>query len=337
MVELSVIIPFVNEWPLISATIRNVSEELRDRVDFEVIAVDNYTRENQEAGYTPDRGHTHYTHKDHRDKRWSEYEKVPVGAERHDGHIASMASKHDWLTCLRYDDKLSHWQAKNLAVQRSAGRFLLFIDAHCQVSRDSIINQLNMYKKMSYDDCTLHLPLTYHLLESKMLIYRLLNELEKGIIEYRFSGYRDEQEPYEVPCMSTCGMMISRHLYDELGGWPVELGIYSGGEHFINFTMAVLGKGKFIMPGPPLFHHGDKRGYSYRYDDMIRNRLIATYMFGGLKLADLHAKNMKGDQGFIRTMLEGIKDKCNFQRYNIQMKQVMSIQEWAEIWTNKKT
>lgn len=333
MTDLSVIIPYCNEWPMISTTIRSVSEELINRdIDFEIIAIDNYAREAFEAGYPPDRGHTHYTHKNHRGRRWSEYEDIPEGADRHEGHIASMSSKHDWLTCLRYDEKLSHWQAKNIGIQESTGKFLLFIDAHCQVSRDSIVKQYEYYRKSRYREYTLHLPLTYHILESKKLIYRLLNELDKGIIEYRFSGYRDEVEPYEVPCMSTCGMMMSRFIYDELGGWPSELGIYSGGEHFVNFTMATLGLKKYIMPGAPLYHHGDKRGYSYRYDDMVRNRLIATYMFGGSKLAELHASNIKGDQGLIMSILADIKEKCNYQRYNIQMKQETTIQEWAEKW-----
>lgn len=335
MTELSIVIPFINEWPMISTTIRSIAEELIDKVDFEIIAIDNYTREALNTGYPPDRGHAHYTHPNHKGKLWSEYESIPEGANRHEGHIKSMSSKHDWLTCLRYDEKLSHWQAKNLGVENSNGNFLLFVDAHCQVARDSIIKQFEMYKQMPYDECTLHLPLTYHILESKQLIYRLVNELDKGIIEYRFSGYRDEPEPYEVPCMSTCGMMMSRILFNKLGGWPNQLGIYSGGEHFINFVMAILGKRKFIMPGRSLYHHGDKRGYSYRYDDMIKNRLVSTYMFGGSKLAELHAKNMKGDQELIMSMLADIKEKCNFQRYNIQMEQVMTIQDWADMWKNK--
>jgi len=58
MPELAVIIPFCNEFPLICSTIRALGEELGDRVDFEVIAVDNWCNEIVAQGREPDRGHT---------------------------------------------------------------------------------------------------------------------------------------------------------------------------------------------------------------------------------------------------------------------------------------
>ena len=32
------------------------------------------------------------------------------------------------------DDKLSHWQAKNLGIEKAEGDMLFFIDAHCIIS-----------------------------------------------------------------------------------------------------------------------------------------------------------------------------------------------------------
>jgi len=57
MTELSVIIPFVQEWPLNMFTIRNIAEELRDRVDFEIIAIDNWCNQIQKQGQENDRSY----------------------------------------------------------------------------------------------------------------------------------------------------------------------------------------------------------------------------------------------------------------------------------------
>ena len=56
MADLSVIIPFVNEYPQVMFTIRNIAEELRDRVDFEIIAVNNYCDEVKAQNREEDKG-----------------------------------------------------------------------------------------------------------------------------------------------------------------------------------------------------------------------------------------------------------------------------------------
>jgi hypothetical protein len=43
--KLSVIVPFVNEWPQLVFTLGSIAEELRDRVNFEIIAIDNWCKE----------------------------------------------------------------------------------------------------------------------------------------------------------------------------------------------------------------------------------------------------------------------------------------------------
>ena len=36
------------------------------------------------------------------------------------------------------DDKLSHWQAKNLGIQESSGDLLFFVDSHCIIGGDTL-------------------------------------------------------------------------------------------------------------------------------------------------------------------------------------------------------
>lgn len=302
--EISIIIPFCNEWPQVAFTIRNIAEELMDRADFEIIAVDNWCDELKAQGASPDRGHE---------------------------HILSMSQGNEWLKVIAYDKKLSHWQAKNAGVEASTGKFLFFCDAHCIVARDALYNLYSTYRARHYDlNGTLHLPLTYHILEWHKLIYKPVIDLQKGELHYSFTRYRDKEEPYRVACMSTCGMMIERTLYDDLGGWPSELGIYGGGENFLNYSLATLGKTVNIMPGGALHHHGDKRGYSYNYNDYTRNRVIANYLVGGREMATRFIKNRKGSPDVLETILDDVITTTKTHRQWLKARQEISIQEWFE-------
>jgi glycosyltransferase involved in cell wall biosynthesis len=306
MPELSVIVPFVNEYPQVVFTLQSIAQELRDRVDFEVIAVDNGCAQADAQGYKRDQS---------------------------GDVVAAGAGVNAWLKYLKYDAKLSHWQCKNHAVQNSSGRFLWFCDAHCVVGRDSLYNMFCWYRD-NYElaNGTMHLPVTYKILDSRSLIYKLVDNLDRGEMHYAFTPLGNRDAPFRVPCMSTCGMLMSREIYDELGGWPRELGIYGGGENFINFTLAVLGRNINIYPAAPLFHHGEKREYHYTYDDYTRNRTIATYIFGGEDLAARYIEHRKGNAGVNKRILEDVLDKCWSHRDMIKNKQQLTIGEWALQW-----
>lgn len=304
MSKLSVILPFVNEYPQVLFTIQSIANDLRDRVDFEIIAINNYCEEVKKQGREEDKS----------------YEAVFAAQKA-----------NPWLKVLHYKEKLSHWQAKNLGVRNSTGDILWFCDAHCIVSRNSLWKMFEYYN-MAHEELngTIHLPLTYKLLESHKLVYKLVYNPEIGEVHYSFTGYGDlgDKPHYQVPCMSTCGAMITRQLFDELGGWPELFGIYGGGENFFNFTLAIFGKTVNIFKGNPLHHHGEKRGYSFYYDDYTRNRIIATYMFGGKEWAKKYAKHRKGSPTIIQNILNDVLSKCKDQREMIKKKQVMTIEEW---------
>ena len=307
MSKLSVVIPFCNEYPQLMWTVQSVAQDLIGRAEFEIIAINNYCDEVKAQNREEDKG----------------------------GETIKVCQRgNPWLKYLEYKDKLSHWQSKNLGVMNSTGDILWFVDAHCAISRDALFRMFHYYiDNEDKINGSLHLPLTYKILEWHRLIYKLGGEPEKGDLHYSFTGYRAADEPYEVPCMSTCGMMISRKVYDKLGGWPVELGIYGGGENFINYTLAVLGMKKWIMTGGhTLFHHGEKRGYHWNGDDMIRNRFIANYMFGGDKWLTLMRDNRKGKKEVLQKIYEDVKATCKGHRELIKRQQVIPIEEWLSKW-----
>lgn len=266
--KLSVIIVFANEWPQVVFTIRSIAEELFGRVDFEIIAVDNFCRELEQQGVKQDRA--------------SE-------------HIKSMSRFNPWLKYEVYKEKLSHWNAKRVGAQKASGEILLFIDAHCIPGRDSLVQAFFMYEKLhSQIDGTLHLPLTYHILEPRKLIYKEI--IDKTIGDYHYSFLelpKDAPLLMPVPAMSTCGMFITRKLYNYIGGFPTELGIYGGGENFINYALAVAGKNKCVYTKGVLHHHADKRGYRFNEPDRVRNRILATYIVFGKRIARSFAESRK--------------------------------------------
>ena len=286
--------------------------ELRDKCDFEIIVIDNHCDELQ-------------------------YQLDQKGEKRDRGgeYLSSLANQYrPWLKYLTYEQKLSHWNAKNTGVAASDGEFLWFCDSHCVPSQESLINMFNYYKEAHEAlNGTLHMPLSYMLERPGLeLIYKLVTDAERGVVHYSFTRYRNATMPYPVPAMSTCGMMMSRAIYDKLNGWPTEMGIYGGGENYINFTLAVLGMTKNIFPAKPLYHYASPRAYSWNYNDFHRNRCIATYMYGGEAWAYRYIMNIKGKDAVkeaIYSTVVGSK-ACIKHRQHIQAQQVKTIAAWLQ-------
>jgi glycosyltransferase involved in cell wall biosynthesis len=347
MPELSIIVPYVNEYPQILFTLQSIAQDLRGRADFEVIAVNNYCDEVIQQDRDTTRRIVRRL-KAFYDLDQPEEEIIEamegdeiglIGPEDKGGKAVKACAKgNDWLTAIEYRDKLSHWNAKRVGVQHSDSKFIQFIDAHCIIGRNALHSQYNYYRE-SYDrlDGTLHLPLTYLILEWRRLIYslRFVHDENTAQLDYKFSSYKNPSNglPYEVPCMSTCGMMMTRELYEEVGGWPEELGIYSGGEHFMNFTLAVLGKKKWIFPTDyALYHHAERRGYAFNSGDTLRNRLIAAYLYGGRDWLEENAMKAKGRPKVINRYKTDIPELCRDQRQWIKDRQEMTIFQWLEKW-----
>lgn len=319
---LSVIIPYAQEHPQIAFTVQSIYCELQhlkevSGEDFEIIVIDNHCPEleNQLAA-----------------KKWvqdggSEYMKSLAGGHR------------PWLKYLNYTDKLSHWQAKNMGVQASKGDVLWFCDSHCIVAPQSLGAMTLMYQQNWQElHGTVHLPLAYMLDGEHPLIYKLVTDPDRAVYHYSFTRFKPDSVCYEVPAMSTCGMMMHRSIYDDLGGWPKGLGIYGGGENFINFTLAVLGYKKWIFPTKPLYHYAAKRGYNWNYDDFHRNRTISTLMYGTDELARKYAMNIKGNdlqKLMIYSSVVNDEETIAHSRM-LRSKHVIPIEKWAREWQPEK-
>lgn len=336
--KLSIIMPFCGEYPQNIFTIMSIWNQLRDSgIDWELVAVNNWCDKvatQADYSYTcPDCKTARKITRAEANRYRPPYKRDDPGGAR----VKSYAAMHRWLTYVEYTDKLSHWNAKNAGVSASTGDVLFFIDAHCALVPGSLIEMFNYYSEHSSDlNGTLHMPIAYFLeRDGKALIYKLVAKPEISAYNYSFTRYHTSELPYRVPCMSTCGMMMTRALYNLLGGWPKELGIYGGGENFINFTLAVLGKTINIYPTRALHHYAEKRGYNWEFTDHKRNQIIATYMFGGPDRARMFSKHCKLDQQTAKKVVAGVIEVCADHRAHIEKNQIMSIEEWYGKWQQR--
>lgn len=303
---ISVIVPFCNEFPQVIFTIRALAEELVNRTDFEIIAVNNYCEQVKKQGREEDKGFA---------------------------SLQAASQVNPWLKVLKYDKELSHWQSKNFGIKNSQGGFLFFADAHVSPARDSIFPMYQFYKQNHEElNGTIHLPLTYQILDNRKLVYEPKIDLSIAKFSYRFKTYQHFDRPFQVPCMSTCGMMITREKMQKLGYWPNSLGIYGGGEPFINYTSATMGWKRWIWNGNALHHFGEKRGYSYNYTNWVHNETVACFFIGGEKCAERFIANVRGTRVVLDAILAGILSNREtiLQKSLIDEQRTMTIEDWWE-------
>lgn len=343
--ELSIIIPFAGEYPQILFTIQSLAYTLRDKINFEIIAVDNNCQELQDQWSVARAKAARHLNNVAVEKRREIFDDDIVGivnmiapmiGQNKSGEaIKASVRGNKWLRYIRFDDRLSHWECKRRAVIAARADTLLFMDAHC-IASNGIAEMFRQYTD-GYDNISsFHMPLTYKILEWHRLIYKMV--IKDHFYGYSFTGFpaiKDAgPDPVEVPCMSTCGMMISKKVYNRVGGWPTGLGAYGGGENFMNYALSVTGHSKFIYPGVTLHHHGDRRDYHYQYDTTLWNRLVAHYLFGGKKaLYNLHGVS-KGNPVVLGRMVSDILTNVDYQhqRSIIKDNTTINLVDWVKSW-----
>ena len=314
---LSVIIPFYWEHPQLIFTLQSLINELEfNNVCYEIILINNA------ATY--------------------QHEHIELDSMRYINKKKSEGCL-DKVILLEYTDTLSHWQAKNLGIKNARGDLLLFLDAHVIVSPGAVSEMLRRFNELP-EHSTYHLPIIYMLGNKEdALIYELVSDLDKGIVDYKFKKIDPEAYQIEVPCMSTCGMLIKKEtMLDKFSGWPSSLGSYSGGEHYINFVGAVLGIRKFVLNRGAVYHYAAPRSYDIVYEDIYRNRATATYLHGGEELFERYLSKLsrlrRGEisqrmVNKIRVEVPGNPENQERRQY-IETNSVTSIENWIQKWSN---
>lgn len=339
--QLSIIIPSCNEFPQNAFTVASVIATMEcTPLDYEIIFIDN--RSDGWKGPPEDYGKKQKEELKAQDKEIPEDfdEKL---MEQWKTQNKDILFRRKWLDgkakhrlrVLHYDDKQSHWCAKNIGIQEAKADTLFFMDAHCILESNALLNMFEAYKRQYQSlNGSLHMPINYLLEEpGRELIYQHIYNRPDGELHYTFRRQTERKKIYKVPCMSTCGMMISKEiLVDAVGMWSWEMGIYGGGENFLNYTMAILGYDINIWPFLAIQHYAYKRGYGWTYDNFQRNRIIASYMYGGEEWADLYIAGrvrIKNDRPeVLNAMKDDIIPKCKEQREHIKSQQKYTPEEW---------
>jgi len=343
MKELSIIVPFAGEYPQAIFTVQALAQSLLGKLDFEIIVVDNYCKELETQWDKAKQGALKKAEAISRQMLIDDDQEVDIIGQIV-AMVPNMSNKsaeafkasergNEWLRYMKFDGRLSHWECKRLAVEAAESDTFLFVDAHT-VPSSGIDIMYRDYIDMGYSkEGTFHMPLTYKILEWHRLIYKMV--VEHSFYGYSFTGMKeDEKDPFEVPVMSCCGVMISREVLEKIGGWPHHMHAYGGGENFLNYSLAVTGMKKFIYPGVTLHHHGEKRDYHYTYDGTLINRLTAHFLFGGMEaLTDLAAAS-RGNAQTLKRMVDSIASNPDHiaHRKIIKENSVLTLGEFVESW-----
>lgn len=293
--DCSAVVAACNEYPKSLFTVQSIVEELSNNFTFEVIVVDNLSTDS--------------------------------------GPEFFKSNRHPNVRYFEYKDSRSHWQAKNLGIEKSRGRNLFFIDAHCLMGKDSLGRMITFLDENQGQVGGVHM------LHRTMLMQKSFEHRAKRkfIFDWR-TAQKDKTVPYEVFCMSTCGMMTPKKVFDELGGWNKNLDGNWGGESYINFKHGTCGFPHFIDPATHYVHYRQAHKYKFSYYEGHRNQMIAAYVNGGDEWLERYLSNFCSDKhrkkapGILKRHAEEVAVSCKDDREFVASRQKETLSAYFERW-----
>lgn len=344
---LSIIIPSRNEFPQNVFTLRSIISSLEGSgLDYEIILIDNCSNRGTYADNNTVRADIDATI--NKCATGGSMSKLQLGNEIETlFHAYDVMGKKDCTSAflnnnyyvkngvLKYvifDDTPSHWQAKNKAMELAESDTFLFMDAHNGVEAVDIYSMWVEYIIYPNDyHGSLHLPTGHFLGDPKRKdVYKLKYNRPAGFIGYSFTPMRPDTT--QVPCMVTNGMMVSREILEDIGAWPKSLGIWGGGENFLNYALAILGYKVNIYPEGVLYHYTGKavtRPYNYNFNDFEKNKAIAMYLVGGQGWLERYVNTNLDNAKLQSEIITDVLRDCTEQRKMLESKTKIPIEEWA--------
>ena len=192
------------------------------------------------------------------------------------------------LKVLQYDEKPSNWQARNLGAFNSSGQYIMHTDSHVFPEHNAWVSGLKYH--YGWKGC-LHFGTNYWIDHPNRFNWQYRWQPEK------FWGAWSRKIPsppnYKILMSGTAGLLIDRETWNEIGGFHNNLGIYGGGEPWINLKTQILGYDVRCNPAFKQYHLTEKRGYSGSNMDRWHNFMLVAYALGGDKYLTPVYENFK--------------------------------------------
>ncbi len=172
-------------------------------------------------------------------------------------------------------DQPSCWQTRQRCADIAQGDYLFWCDSHVLVRGDDLVRAVAWHSGWKG---TLKFGLNY-ILEAP---HRTLYQYKWRPDKFWGDWSRELPQPpdYRIMCSGTHGL-IDRDVFEEIGGLHPALGIYGGGEPYLDFKQHMFGYEIRCHPAFQVWHLAEKRGYSWNQQDLWRNFMIASFAVGG--------------------------------------------------------
>jgi len=252
--DLSVIIPIINEWPHIFYTVHSIMSDLADEnIDYEIIIVDNGSES-------------------------EEKEKLAPLCEHYPIKLISYSPQSDLLSLRE-------------GIRKSKGKTISFVGGHTLFSKNFFSKSLNILEKGEAEG--VHCPVSYgwswplDINHTKVYQYYLepYNNDEKFGVGYSF--LKLDEQPYKVASQATVGFTFLKDSWFEIGEVNEGL-IYvgGGGETYIDLKMWMFGFTLLLEPDITAIHFNSPRNYPPTPNYYAhRNSFITYHTLGGEEYA----------------------------------------------------
>jgi hypothetical protein len=243
------------------------------------------------------------------DKLWPAYEgdfEIIVGLNMPTDEEADYIRKLSWtqqgVVQLVVHDEPSAWQTRRKCAQQARGKYIFWMDSHVVLRGNDLMAAAQWHRGWKG---TLKFGLNY-----------FLDKPERTSFQYnwkpeRFWGTWSRRKPtpphYRILLSGSHGL-VDREVYEAIGGIHPALGIYGGGEPYLDLLQQMYGYEIRCHPEFQVWHLAEKRGYSWNNDDLWRNFMIAAYALGGAKWLDLlysrYVQRCNGVERYLTRLVE---------------------------------
>lgn len=328
--DVSVVIPFGNDFPAIYFTLNNIASILvASKLTHEfIVVVNNTPAENFEE------------------------------ARKSILDPANDFGKYHRLTVI-HNEIASNGLAANAGAAVATGKYLLMTDAHVIV-HPNLFTECIQVMDDNLDAGLVHAPVTWtgipyakdpdgsflfvHSKRCYQYRYREFDKTGDWYLSRHFHGtynhHLSSPKPYPI---AGCGhglYMIRRSTWERIGGYHPAQRAYGGREAFVTFKAWLLGFRNFTVPTTNHIHYNGRRHYAWTNDLWLKNNMMQAYSIGGDKWLDIIYASFLKKPGIKLPIIERLRNEAvaesTEQRAFVLANQRCAFDDLFPIWDETK-